>query len=534
MMLQRFARFLLLMSLVATGLVAVTGPASAAVPGNDAFADANAIDTDSSGRSVNADLSQATVEAGEPFTGAGAFTRTVWFSYDAPDDGSGVVDLCGSSVDVSARVYTGTDLASLTPVGSPVACGQGAQVAFTFSAGDSLAFQIGVTGAGDTVGSVIGAVHVWPTPVNDLRGHALTLPGLSGVSGWTTHATGTATVPADVTDDPTLGTGPSAHTVWYDWTAPASAPYGFTLCRETAADLGPYDMTTSMLVVQHWSGVTWDVVGRGATGGCAGQPGLARAVVNAASGESYQVMVGSSPSGQPGDFDLTVVPAPEDEGVDPFDPIVPVITGNPGPGGVLTSDEGALTGADSYQYQWLVCTPGTTTCAPPYGSPSAKTYQVPACPAGGYALRVRVTGSSWVGSATTGLSGEVLVPAHACPAPALAGPATLAGVLEVARRTHVLTVPAGRWTIGCAWPEGCTGSAVLKARIGRKWVVLGSARFAAVAGATPGITVHVTRKALKKLRKVKSAKGRLHLRVTGPDQQATTRVVRLRVSHGRA
>jgi hypothetical protein len=537
MFVPRLVRLALVIGLVCSAFAVGVGAAQAAAPANDDFDHALVVNEDSSGRTVNTDLSEATVETSEPFTGvASTFTRTTWFSYDAPDDGTGVVDLCASTVDVSARVYTdaGTGFAGLDSIGSVVACGQGAKVTFSFSAGDTLAFQIGVTGTGDTTGSVIGAVHVWPVPLNDLRGQAQTLADLGSVGGWTTHATSTVTVPADVTDDPTLGSGPSAHTVWYDWTAPATFAYGFTLCRENAADLGPYDMATSMLAVQHWGGSAWDIVGRGSAGGCAGQPGLDRAVVQAEAGESYQIMVGSSPAGQPGDFELAVVPAPEDEGADPFDPVGPTISGNPAPGGALSSDEGGLTGADTFRYEWLACTPGTTTCAAPYGNPSGKTYVVPTCPGGGYAMRVRVTGSNWVGSATTALSDEVLVPAHACPAPTFTGPGALSGVAKVRKATHDLTFTAGRWSVACAWPVPCTGAARLKARLGGHWVVLGSASFSAPAGSTPGFAVHLGKKALKKLRTVRSAKGRLYLTVSGPDQQTSTLRVRLKVSHGKA
>jgi hypothetical protein len=537
MVVHRSVRLVLVTALVCSAFAVGAGAAQAAAPLNDDFGSALDVNPDSSGRTVNSDLSEATVETGEPFTGVvSSFARTTWFRYDAPDDGTGVVDLCQSTVDVSARVYTdaGTGFAGLSSIGSVVACGQGAKVTFSFSAGDTLAFQIGATGTGDTTGSVVGAVHVWPVPLNDLRGHAQTLSGIAAVSGWTTHATSTVTVPADASDDPTLGTGPSEHTVWYDWTAPATFAYGFTLCRASAADLGPYDMTTSMLVVQHWGGATWDEVGRGTTGGCAGQPGLGRAVVQADAGESYQIMVGSSPAGQPGDFELEVVPAPEDEGADPFDPVFPVITGTPAPGGVLTSDEGGLFGAESFRYDWLVCTPGTTTCAAPYGNPSGKSYVVPACPAGGYAMRVRVTGTSWVGSATTGLSAEMLVPAHTCPAPAFTGPGILSGVFKVAKGAHDITFGAGRWSVGCSWPTPCSATVRLKARLGGRWVFLGAASFTTPAGATPRFAVHVRKKALRKLRKVRSAKARLLLKVAAPDGQVSSKLVLLKVSHGKA
>ena len=222
-------------------------------------------------------------------------------------------------------------------------------------------------------------------------------------------------------------------------------------------------------------------------------------------------------------------------GLPPATAVYPLaISGSTAVGAVLTADEGTINDADTFRYEWLACTPGTTTCAAPYGNPSGKTYVVPTCPGGGYAIRVRVTGSNWVGSATTALSDEVLVPAHACPAPTFTGPGSLAGVLKVTKAGHNITFASGRWSVACTWPVPCSGVARLKARLGGHWVVLGTTSFVAPAGSTPQLAVHLRKKALKKLRTVRSAKGRLYLTATGPDRQASTLRVRLKVSHGKA
>jgi hypothetical protein len=524
-----------LLALVGSGLVAVGLPAAqAVVPNNDDYA--NRLTVATPHRSFSLSLVEATTEPSEPGLGTGGLAHTIWYDYTAPAAGTGVVDTCAGAVAASAVVY-GDDggFGNMAPVSSaPVACpsGPGKRVSFSFDAGATLAIQVGVLDGLDPNGLVAGEIWVWPVPDNDLRGAPTSLDlGTIDDSEWTTSATATHTVPADPADDPSTGTGASAHTVWYSFTAPATSRYGVTLCPEQQAGGGAYGMTSAAIVVQHEElDGTFTRMAAGTVGGCVGHAGLPRAVWSATSGETYDIMVGTSPAGSAGVFDVQVVGPPWED--DPSTP--PVITGSTAAGGVLTADEGTINDAESFRHQWLVCTPGTTTCAAPYGNPVGKTYRVPSCPAGGYAMRVRVTGTSWVGSVTTALSDQVLIPAHTCPSPSLAGPGSLSGLFKVARAMHSVTFGAGKWTIGCGWVQGCSGTATLKARLGGKWVVLGTARFTARAGASPKIAVHVTKKALKKLRKVKSTKGRLYLAVTAPDHRVATRFVKLRVSHGKA
>ena len=534
---RRAAHLLVLLALVGSGLVAVGFPAAQAVaPNNDDYANSFTVTTPH--RSFSLSLADATTEPSEPGVGVGGLDHTVWYDYTAPPGGGGTgfVDTCASTVGSSAVVY-GDDggFGSMTVVStSPGSCpsGPGKRVAFSFDAGTTLAIQVGVPHGVDPAGSVAGEIWVWPLPDNDLRGDATPLDvGTVDDSEWTTSATATQHVPADPIDDPSTGDGTSAHTVWYRFTAPETSRFGVTLCPDQQVGGGAFGMSTAAIVVQHEElNGTHTRLADGVVGGCVGHPGLPRAVWSATSGQTYEIMVGTTPAGSAGVFDVQVVAPPWED--DPSTP--PAISGSTAVGAVLTADEGTINDADTFRYEWLACTPGTTTCAAPYGNPSGKTYVVPTCPGGGYAMRVRVTGSNWVGSATTALSDEVLVPAHACPAPTFTGPGSLAGVLKVTKAGHNITFASGRWSVVCAWPVPCGGVARLKARLGGHWVVLGTTSFVAPAGSTPQLAVHLRKKALKKLRTVRSAKGRLYLTVTGPDQQASTLRVRLKVSHGKA
>jgi hypothetical protein len=532
---RRSAHLLVMLALVASGLVAVGLPAAqAVVPNNDDYA--NSLSVATPHRSFGLSLADATTEPSEPGVGPGGLDHTIWYDYTAPAAGTGVVDTCASTVAAGAVVY-GDDggFANMAPVSSaPVTCptGPGRRVSFSFDAGATLAIQVGVLDGVDPAGTAAGEIWVWPVPANDLRGDATSLEiGTVDDSEWTTNATATHTVPADPADDPLIPGGTSGHTVWYQFTAPETSRFGVTLCPDQQAGGGAYGMSTAAIVVQHEElNGTHTRLANGVTGGCVGHPGLPRAVWSASSGQTYEIMIGTTPAGSAGVFDVQVVEPPWED--DPSTP--PAISGSTAAGGMLTADEGTINDAETFRHQWLICTPNTTTCVAPYGSPTGKTYRVPACPGSSYAMRVRVTGTNWVGSVTTALSDQVLIPAHSCPAPSIAGPGSLSGVFKVAKATHNLTFGAGKWSIGCGWLQGCSGAATLKARLGGKWVVLGTARFTARAGATPKIAVHVKRKALKKLRKVRSAKGRLYLAVTAPDHRVTTKLVRLRVSHGKA
>jgi hypothetical protein len=81
---------------------------------NDQFADR--IRLDGSEGKVRASSVGATREAGEPNHGDGDGTKSLWWSWVAPADGSAVLNTSGSTFDTLLAVYTGASLSSLVLV----------------------------------------------------------------------------------------------------------------------------------------------------------------------------------------------------------------------------------------------------------------------------------------------------------------------------------------------------------------------------------------------------------------------------------
>jgi hypothetical protein len=91
------------------------------VPCNDDFADAQTIS--GSAASVNGSNVNATQEASEPnyctedVCGNNVtVTRSVWYRWTSPGDGPAAIGTCTANYDSMLAVFTGSDLASLTPV----------------------------------------------------------------------------------------------------------------------------------------------------------------------------------------------------------------------------------------------------------------------------------------------------------------------------------------------------------------------------------------------------------------------------------
>lgn len=99
-------------TLMASMALMLTLPSLAsAAPSNDNFADAQEI----SGQavSVNGTNVDATTEDGEPiFNG----TRSLWYRWTAPAEGTVTMTTCDSGSSILLSVYTGNSLGSLTQV----------------------------------------------------------------------------------------------------------------------------------------------------------------------------------------------------------------------------------------------------------------------------------------------------------------------------------------------------------------------------------------------------------------------------------
>lgn len=531
-------------------LVIATGPPAQAI-GFDDFGDSQQILSEFARKYVISDLTAATVEPGEPFTAplaAGYLTHTIWYAYNGPDGGpgTGVVDLCGSTSDAFAHVYVDTsgDFGGLELISTSSACANGGHRAtFSFEPGQQVAIQIGIQAhQGDPVGAlngVFGTIHVWSVPPNDDRGDAL--PISSVVHGWNVNATpyhAPAPPPTEIGDTRFDDPPPAGDaTVWYRWTAPSTERVGFALsgyeddgCEVNTDYTDPFELTSAGLFVQRFDpDGTGQYPGHQVTvagTGCPGEPGLKRVALTPIEGQTYQIAVANTPTGPVGEFGLHLQHAPELEDL-------PQIYGSGAPNSVLQAED-VWSDAETVSRTWLRCPGGPATCVALPGGPSL-TYRVPACTNTSYSIRAKESAANWVGTASSPLSNAVLVPVHACSPPKVTGPKSLSGVHAVNKKSHRITLPRS-WSVTCSWQPACTGHSTVRAKLKGAWVTLGSVAFPATSGKTPVLKVKVSAAALKKLRKVKTAHGKVVIRVVEPagSHRSAAKVTKLKVSHGKA
>jgi hypothetical protein len=184
-------------------------------PPNDAFADRIAL----AGANVSTNGANigATREPGEPAHAGGLGEHSVWWTWNAPASGRVTITVGGSFYKVIA-IYTGADLASLTPVASSSATA-------TFEAVAGVAYQIAVDGAGsfDFTTSLSVTVALLPPPANDNFATATALAGTNANVSSATNVSA-STEPGEPTHAGRVG----GHSVWWTWTAPAAGHFVVT------------------------------------------------------------------------------------------------------------------------------------------------------------------------------------------------------------------------------------------------------------------------------------------------------------------
>lgn len=127
---------------------AVPGPFPAilethAATNNDDFAQATAIPGPDALYSF--DTAPATKQSGEPNHAGNVGGKSIWYSWQAPANGTTTIDTCGSSFDTLLAVYTGAVVSALTPVASnDDFCGQQSSVSFAATSG--VTYRIAVDG----------------------------------------------------------------------------------------------------------------------------------------------------------------------------------------------------------------------------------------------------------------------------------------------------------------------------------------------------------------------------------------------------
>ena len=234
-------------------LLALPASAVAAAPANDDFANRQALGGPLP-IEVTASNVEATKEEGEFIPGLSPAGHSVWFEWEAQEDGWVTIGACEEAFPAILQVFTGTAVNALTAVADgngfegPDCPFQGRQRTFEAEAGEK--YEIALDGNGFhmpespppvTEGSVQLQIKQTPTPPNDDFEDATVLPGSiseepGGKRFFFVHAGGfnwTATTQAG--EPEAASTGAS---VWYSFTAPEDAEYWFGApCCQTAFNL---------------------------------------------------------------------------------------------------------------------------------------------------------------------------------------------------------------------------------------------------------------------------------------------------------
>ena len=195
------------------------------VVGNDSFAGARPIDPVLGG--VSDTNVGTTKEPGEPDHAGNPGGASVWFRYDAPTGVAGSISFTTefSDIDTLLAVYTGSDVANLTPV---VSNDNGAGVAHSVVNFD---IQAGTTYfiALDSVGAETGFFQLnFSQSLTLLNDDFADAAVLSGLAGEITQPVFFGSNVSRETGEPAHGGGAGGST-WYRWQAPATGVFRFSV-----------------------------------------------------------------------------------------------------------------------------------------------------------------------------------------------------------------------------------------------------------------------------------------------------------------
>src|SRR5215468_2668870 len=195
---------------------------SAGAPANDVFASAQAI-SGAAGTTAGSSVG-ATKELGEPNHAGNPGGSSVWYSWTAPASGTLSFDTAGSTFDTVLAAYTGTSVGALTPLASNDDSGGSltSRVSFAVAAGTTYKFAVdgylgdfgSVTVNWSLAGSSGGSS-------NDAFAAAAALTGRSG------RVTATSVAATKESGEPNHAGNPGGRSIWYRWTAPATATVTF-------------------------------------------------------------------------------------------------------------------------------------------------------------------------------------------------------------------------------------------------------------------------------------------------------------------
>jgi hypothetical protein len=208
----------------------------------------------------------ATKQSGEPNHAGNAGGHSLWFNWTPASNQLATITTKKSDFDTLLAVYTGSSVSGLTLVASNDDISTSVhQSAVSFSAQAGTTYRIAVDGYAGAVGTV--ALSINP-PANDDFAASWGIAGTSGsTNGYTIGASKESGEPAHAAD---VG----GHSVWYNWTAPASGPVDFNTSGSSYdTTLGIYtgSVVTNLSLVAgnddtsvppgaHWSRVSFNAI----------------------------------------------------------------------------------------------------------------------------------------------------------------------------------------------------------------------------------------------------------------------------------
>ena len=204
------------------------GSASAAPPGNDAFAAATLLRAATG--SYNGTNREATKQTGEPRHAGNVGGASVWYRWVAPAAGTATFDTLAGGFDTLLAVYTGSSVGALTLVAQNDNATSATRTSkVSFSARAATTYYVAVDGYNGGSVPARGTFAVnWQltatgrTVPNDRFAAATAIDGPSGTSG------GTSLAATKESGEPSHAANAGGASVWLRWTAPATAQVTFS------------------------------------------------------------------------------------------------------------------------------------------------------------------------------------------------------------------------------------------------------------------------------------------------------------------
>ncbi len=168
----------------------------------------------------------ATKEPNENAHAGDAGGASVWYDWTAPADGTYRFDTCLSNFDTLLAVYTGDTFPLPEVASNDDGCGGLSIVTFVATAGTT--YHVAVDGKSGAAGNIMLSAALVDPPLNDDFADAQVLSVDPPETG--TSVQGSNLAATKEANEPDHAGEPGGASIWYVWTAPASAEFQFDTC----------------------------------------------------------------------------------------------------------------------------------------------------------------------------------------------------------------------------------------------------------------------------------------------------------------